>query len=258
MPLDESTLYALNSLAEDTSNPIASLIAKALLTIIQDAKSTKPAARMNTGATPPTYGPLPTPVAAPDVIMNKMVKLLREKEEQRLHESTAMAKAVAKANAAHAAPPSHTMEPRGPHGDNADLYQFLCNAVGATEEQFIKYDGMRGVIDPDPSVDSLKVLVDLTELMAIPGSGFEFCAYWYRSPEGVRLRAAKKAMITAADEIQLLGGPGVASDTAVQAFYDAKAAYTVAQSKMLQYNPHEVPVPVPEPRPEPVPVQFPT
>jgi len=58
----------------------------------------------------------------------------------------------------------------------------------------------------------------------------------------VRLRAAKKALITAQDDLQLLGGPGLAADSAVEAFYRAKAEYTNALSKMALYDRDKVPV----------------
>ncbi len=122
------------------------------------------------------------------------------------------------------------------------LFTFLSDVVGGYPEQFLKYDESRGTVDPDPNVDNLKIIVDLTKLMAIPTSGWNYVAYYYRSEPGVRARLARKALAAASDDINALGGPGMAADSVVEAFYRAKAEYEAATLQLLEYIPGHAPV----------------
>ncbi len=120
---------------------------------------------------------------------------------------------------------------------DSQLFMFLCDAVGGYPDQFLKYDESRGTVDPDPNVDNLKIIVDLTKLMAIPTSGWNYVAYYYRSEPGVRARLARKALAAASDDINALGGPGMAADSVVEAFYRAKAECEAATEQLLAYVP---------------------
>ncbi len=121
------------------------------------------------------------------------------------------------------------------------LNALLCELVGSDEQHFLKYDVERKVVDYAANINHLSCVVDLTRFMALPGSGFQWVAYFATSPAGKRVRAAKKALITATDDIQLLGGGGMAHDSAIAAFDAAKKEFAEAEAALLKYAPGTVP-----------------
>ncbi len=132
--------------------------------------------------------------------------------------------------------------PRDSRQINKPLHDLICSLIGTPLEKFLKYDPERKVVDYSANMAHLSMVVDLTEFMGIPGSGFEFAWYYSRSDAAARLQKAKKVLAAAIEEMHLLGGPGLAPDSAVQAFYEARERVVAAEAALLPYSPEMVPV----------------
>lgn len=119
------------------------------------------------------------------------------------------------------------------------LYHLICKILGCTPEQYMKLDPERKVVDIDKDPGHLKIVVDLLDLMAIPGSGWQYLAYAHRSPEALAVKVARRRVQEIQQEIHLMGTGLVVQDQ-VDALQAAVTALREAESKMLPYVPNPV------------------
>lgn len=73
-----------------------------------------------------------------------------------------------------------------------ELRQVIHHIMGGTEAQLLRAPPEGGLADPDRNPDSFKVVVNVLDLMALPGSGYEWVPLYVNSEWAQFLRQGQK------------------------------------------------------------------